>query len=162
MSTESNSSTKKKAPPKPERRKTPRNILYTRYPVTVRLAQESGAPSENHHAFEAAGVLTDITRAGMGIIIDRPLITGARISIELSVEHGNKRQLVATVIWKNPLPTTHTVLKEPVPSTAMAADADPGIEFSSLDFWRIGIRLDENVSGQKEFVETLLAKKRRS
>ncbi len=128
--------TGKKRSGQPNRRKSKRSCIYTRYAVLVYTAEEwkdGGRP--------AIGILTDIGNEGLGIIMDSSIASGTKVLLIVHPTKAQERQLAGSVIWINPLPSANRIIKETEGATS---------------FFRVGIRLDPENSEQNQYIQELL------
>ncbi|MBI3556929.1 MAG: PilZ domain-containing protein [Deltaproteobacteria bacterium] len=132
----------KKRGTQPNRRKTKRRCIYTRYPVLVHTLtswKEGGRPS--------IGILTDIGDEGLGIIMDSSITSGTKVLVILHPMTQHERQLSGRVIWINPLPSANRIIKDGEGSTS---------------FFRVGVRMANDDEEQNAFITKLISEIRNS
>lgn len=132
--------TSKKKRPRTERRKLFRHVIFKRFPVVV-YPNESSRPE--HGEILGIGVVTDISRAGIGIILEKPVKRGSQVVLVLNADSPDERQLQASAIWSGVLPSLGRILK---PNT------------EATEFFRIGLRFDPQDEEQNESIEELIKK----
>ncbi|MBI3556928.1 MAG: PilZ domain-containing protein [Deltaproteobacteria bacterium] len=134
MSTEAGPTTQKRSTPKIERRKSRRDIVYMRYPVLV-LTESMHEKGEE----PVAGVITDLSKAGAGIITSFHIPAGSRVKIILQSRAEFDRELSMTAIWGNLLPSANRIIK------------------ATNNFWRNGLHFASDADQeQQDFITALL------
>lgn len=128
---------KRTSPDKPDKRKKKRNVVFGRYPVFVRTVE-----MKNADLAPIPGMLTDISRSGLGLVLGTRIAPGSGITVIM--RKGNSAQeiqLEGQAVWVNPLPSTGHIIK-------------PGAQ--SLETWRIGVKLNTEDADQNAIIEDLI------
>jgi hypothetical protein len=134
-------------PRKRERRKgAPRQISLRRFSVVVYPLSDSESGHADHVLGQ--GVVTDITRDRVGLILDRPIRFGLAVMLVLNANGPFERQLTASAISAAKLPSTGHILKL---GQADLADS------SSKGPYRVGLRLTALDDEQTRYVEALIS-----
>lgn len=130
--------THKKRSAKTERRRALRHIALIRYPVTVQIKTDTGDGSAETIG---VGIVTDISKIGLGVILDRPLRGGIEVLLILNPSTEKESQLEARAIWTSVLPSTGHIIKP---------------DSTTAEFWRVGLKFETDDAEQSELIDALI------
>lgn len=120
---------------KQQRRKENRQVAYARVPVLIstdEMAANGEAP--------IAGVLTDISPQGIGLISNRSITSGCKVKLVIHAANTARQALEALALWCNPLPISNHIIKS-----------------DGSEFWRVGLTIDGKASvNGDDFVASFL------